>query len=83
MSGGATMVRAGWLTTGKMVIYPIRDAIDAEGRQLLNWVFEIQSETYRSRRDWNLPGKAEDVLPLSRPPIPPAPPGAPFKDAPP
>ncbi|MEN3297741.1 MAG: 5-methylphenazine-carboxylate 1-monooxygenase, partial [Burkholderiales bacterium] len=26
---GASMVRAGWLSVGKMVIYPIRDAIDA------------------------------------------------------
>ncbi len=60
---GATLARVGWLATGKMVIYPIRDAIDAEGRQLLNWVFEIETDTHRSRRDWNLPGKVEDVLP--------------------
>lgn len=60
---GATLARVGWLATGKMVIYPIRDAIDAEGRQLLNWVFEIETGTYRSRRDWNLPGSVEDVLP--------------------
>ncbi len=34
---GATMVRAGWLSVGKMVIYPIRNAIDghrAPARQL-------------------------------------------------
>ena len=60
---GATLARVGWLATGKMVIYPIRNAIDAEGRQLLNWVFEIETDTYRSRRDWNLPGSIEDVLP--------------------
>ncbi len=60
---GATLARVGWLSTGKMVLYPIRNAIDAEGRQLLNWVFEIESETHRSRRDWNLPGRVEDVLP--------------------
>ncbi|MBD0270301.1 MAG: flavin-dependent oxidoreductase [Acetobacteraceae bacterium] len=60
---GATLARVGWLATGKMVIYPIRNAIDAEGRQLLNWVFEIETDTYRSRRDWNLPGDVEDVLP--------------------
>jgi len=35
--GGATMVRAGWLATGKMVIYPIRT--HADGTQLVNWVF--------------------------------------------
>jgi 2-polyprenyl-6-methoxyphenol hydroxylase-like FAD-dependent oxidoreductase len=60
---GATMARVGWLATGKMVLYPIRNAIDAEGRQLLNWVFEIETDTHRSRRDWNLPGRVEDVLP--------------------
>jgi 2-polyprenyl-6-methoxyphenol hydroxylase-like FAD-dependent oxidoreductase len=60
---GATMARVGWLATGKMVLYPIRSAIDAEGRQLLNWVFEIETGTYRSRRDWNLPGDVGDVLP--------------------
>ena len=41
--GGATMATAGWLEIGKMVIYPIRNQFDAEGRQLINWVAEIQS----------------------------------------
>jgi 5-methylphenazine-1-carboxylate 1-monooxygenase len=59
---GANMVRAGWLATGKMVIYPIRNAIDAEGRQLVNWVAEIETPTYRAR-DWNRPGKLDDFLP--------------------
>ena len=49
---GASMVRAGWLATGKMVIYPIRDAVDADGRQLVNWVAEIETPHHR-RRDWN------------------------------
>lgn len=31
---GASMVRAGWLANGKMVIYPIRDLGD--GKQLIN-----------------------------------------------
>ncbi|MBD0275631.1 MAG: FAD-dependent monooxygenase, partial [Acetobacteraceae bacterium] len=60
---GATLARVGWLATGKMVIYPIRNAIDAEGRQLLNWVFEVETDTYRARRDWNRPGEVRDVLP--------------------
>jgi len=42
LSGGS-MVRAGWLSVGKMVIYPIRDNIDAEGNQLVNWVAEIHA----------------------------------------
>jgi len=34
---GASMTRAGWLSHGKMVIYPIREAGD-DGLQLVNWV---------------------------------------------
>lgn len=59
---GASLTRIGWLATGKMVIYPIRNAIDAQGRQLVNWVFEIETPTHRPRRDWNLPGRVEEVL---------------------
>jgi 2-polyprenyl-6-methoxyphenol hydroxylase-like FAD-dependent oxidoreductase len=62
---GANMVRAGWLATGKMVIYPIRNAIDAEGRQLVNWVAEIETPNHR-QRDWNRPGELDDVLPPLR-----------------
>ncbi|MFL5082457.1 MAG: flavin-dependent oxidoreductase [Microvirga sp.] len=59
---GANMVRAGWLATGKMVIYPIRAAVDTEGRQLVNWVAEIETPHHR-RRDWNRPGNLDDFLP--------------------
>ena len=58
---GASMVRAGWLAKGKMVIYPIRDNIDAEGRQLMNWVAEIETPHHRSR-DWNRRGRIEDFI---------------------
>jgi len=58
---GASLVRAGWLATGKMVIYPIRDAIDGAGRQLVNWVVEIETPHYK-RRDWNRPGRLEDFI---------------------
>jgi 2-polyprenyl-6-methoxyphenol hydroxylase-like FAD-dependent oxidoreductase len=60
---GATMVRAGWFTPGKMVIYPIRERIDADGRQLINWVAEIESPQHLTRRDWNRVGRLEDFLP--------------------
>ena len=56
---GRSYVRAGWLSHGKLVIYPIRDAIDREGRQLINWVAEIETPHYK-RRDWNRPGRLED-----------------------
>jgi 2-polyprenyl-6-methoxyphenol hydroxylase-like FAD-dependent oxidoreductase len=58
---GASMVRAGWLEGGKMVIYPIRDNIDAEGRQLVNWVAEVQTPTHKMF-DWNRAGKLEDFI---------------------
>jgi 2-polyprenyl-6-methoxyphenol hydroxylase-like FAD-dependent oxidoreductase len=57
---GASMVRAGWLSHGKMVIYPIRRA-GADGLQLINWVAEIETENYR-KRDWNRSGSLEDFI---------------------
>jgi len=58
---GASMTRAGWLATGKMVIYPIRNDIDGEGRQLLNWVAEIETPDYK-RWDWNRPAQVGDFI---------------------
>jgi len=57
---GASMVRAGWLSHGKMVIYPIR-AADADGLQLMNWVAEIETPVHR-KRDWNRPGSIDDFI---------------------
>jgi 2-polyprenyl-6-methoxyphenol hydroxylase-like FAD-dependent oxidoreductase len=58
---GASMVRAGWLDSGKLVIYPIRNAIDSQGRQLVNWVAEIAGPM-RAERDWNRAGSVEDFI---------------------
>jgi 5-methylphenazine-1-carboxylate 1-monooxygenase len=58
---GASMVRAGWLATGKMAIYPIRNDIDGEGRQLVNWVAEIETPRHQAR-DWNRRGALADFL---------------------
>jgi len=60
MLSGASMVRAGWLSHGKMVIYPIRPA-GADGLQLINWVAEIETPVHR-RRDWNRSGSLEDFI---------------------
>jgi 5-methylphenazine-1-carboxylate 1-monooxygenase len=60
MLSGASMVRAGWLSHGKMVIYPIRHA-GADGLQLINWVAEIETPVYR-KRDWNRPGSIDDFI---------------------
>jgi 2-polyprenyl-6-methoxyphenol hydroxylase-like FAD-dependent oxidoreductase len=59
---GASMVRAGWLSVGKMVIYPIRDNVDGKGNQLVNWVAEIECPQ-PARRDWNGKGRLEDFYP--------------------
>jgi 2-polyprenyl-6-methoxyphenol hydroxylase-like FAD-dependent oxidoreductase len=60
---GASMVRAGWLSVGKMVIYPIRDNVDGKGNQLVNWVAEIECPQ-PARRDWNGKGRLEDFYPV-------------------
>ncbi|HEV7876699.1 flavin-dependent oxidoreductase [Bradyrhizobium sp.] len=60
MLSGASMVRAGWLSHGKMVIYPIR-AAGADGLQLVNWVAEIETPVHR-KRDWTRPGSIDDFI---------------------
>jgi 2-polyprenyl-6-methoxyphenol hydroxylase-like FAD-dependent oxidoreductase len=57
---GASLTRAGWLSHGKMVIYPIREAGD-DGLQLVNWVAEIETPVHR-RRDWNRAGTLDDFI---------------------
>ncbi|MCP9977433.1 FAD-dependent monooxygenase [Actinomadura madurae] len=44
-----------------MVVYPIRDDIDGQGRQLINWVAELKTPQ-RGDRDWNRDGRIEDVI---------------------
>jgi 2-polyprenyl-6-methoxyphenol hydroxylase-like FAD-dependent oxidoreductase len=58
---GASMLRAGWLATGKLVHYPIRSNIDGEGRQLVNWLWEIETPQHK-RWDWNRPARVEDFI---------------------
>jgi 2-polyprenyl-6-methoxyphenol hydroxylase-like FAD-dependent oxidoreductase len=55
------MTRAGWHAHGKMVIYPIRNDVDADGHQLINWVAEVTTPRYE-RRDWNRTGRIEDFI---------------------
>jgi 2-polyprenyl-6-methoxyphenol hydroxylase-like FAD-dependent oxidoreductase len=56
---GASMVRVGWLATGKLVVYPIRNYIDSRGSQLLNWVAELETPEHVAR-DWNRRGRLSD-----------------------
>ncbi len=58
---GASMVRAGWLKTGKLVHYPIRNNIDPQGRQLVNWLWEIETPDYKPW-DWNRTARVEDFI---------------------
>jgi len=56
---GASMTRAGWLATGKLVHYPIRN--HADGTQLVNWLWEIETPEYK-RWDWNRAAKVDDFI---------------------
>ena len=56
---GHSYMRGGWLTHGKMVIYPIRN--HADGTQLINWVAEIETPRH-DRQDWNKVGRLEDFI---------------------
>jgi 2-polyprenyl-6-methoxyphenol hydroxylase-like FAD-dependent oxidoreductase len=58
---GESFVRAGWLESGKMIIYPIRNRLDAQGRQLISWVGEFYTPKYK-RRDWNRAGNLDDFI---------------------
>jgi 2-polyprenyl-6-methoxyphenol hydroxylase-like FAD-dependent oxidoreductase len=60
LSGGS-MVRAGWLATGKLVAYPIRDNVDGNGNQLVNWLAEVEGPQ-RVQRDWTRRGLLEDFI---------------------
>lgn len=58
---GKSYMRVGSIKTGKMVIYPIVDNIDAQGRQLVNWMAEIEGDDH-AMNDWNTGGKVEDFI---------------------
>ena len=48
-----------------LIAYPIRDAIDSAGNQLINWVAEIEREV-AAPVDWSKPGRLEDFYPTYR-----------------
>ena len=58
---GKSYIRIGSIDTGKMVIYPIVDNIDAQGMQLVNWVAETQ-RAGDTMNDWNRTGSGADFL---------------------
>jgi 2-polyprenyl-6-methoxyphenol hydroxylase-like FAD-dependent oxidoreductase len=60
---GRSYLRIGSIRTGKIVIYPIIDNVDDEGRQLINWTTEIETNS-PEQNDWNKPGRLEDFIHL-------------------
>jgi 2-polyprenyl-6-methoxyphenol hydroxylase-like FAD-dependent oxidoreductase len=60
---GRSYIRVGSILTGKIVVYPIIDDVDGEGRQLINWMAEIKGNTLE-KNDWNQAGKLEDFFSL-------------------
>ena len=58
---GASMIRAGWFAHAKIVLYPIRHNVDAEGRQLVNWVVEIATPRYEGW-NWSRPATLDDFI---------------------
>ena len=61
IASGASMMRIGWHHPAKVLLYPIRNNIDAEGRQLVNWVIDIETPEY-AKNDWNRPGNLDDFI---------------------
>ena len=61
---GRSIVRIG-ARHSTLIIYPIRNSIDAAGNQLVNWVAEIEREV-AVPVDWSKPGRLEDFYPVYR-----------------
>lgn len=60
--GGASMAYLGTNEHGKLVVYPIRNNVDADANQLLNWVIEVQRPTEHMQRDWTQRARVEDFI---------------------
>jgi 2-polyprenyl-6-methoxyphenol hydroxylase-like FAD-dependent oxidoreductase len=60
---GRSYLRIGTIATGKMVIYPIVGKYDDQGRQLVNWVAEIQRDD-APMNDWNTKADLADFMPV-------------------
>lgn len=58
---GANTIRAGWMDVGKIMVYPIRNNIDGQGTQLMNWVATLERPKPDSY-DWNKPARLEDFF---------------------
>jgi 5-methylphenazine-1-carboxylate 1-monooxygenase len=59
---GATMAYAGWLETGKVIFYPVRESVGADGLQDINWLCEFYTPPRDPSGDWSRPGDIADFL---------------------
>jgi 5-methylphenazine-1-carboxylate 1-monooxygenase len=60
--GGHSILHIGDPRISTMIIYPIADDFEGSGKQLINWVVEVEGE--ETIEDWNQIGSIEDVIPL-------------------
>lgn len=60
---GANTARIGWMNVGKLMVYPIRDNVDGQGSQLMNFVATLERPRPDSY-DWNAKGRLEDFFPV-------------------
>jgi 2-polyprenyl-6-methoxyphenol hydroxylase-like FAD-dependent oxidoreductase len=58
---GASMLRVGWYSSGKLTIYPCRANVDGEGKQLMNWIAAVETDRHIDR-DWGRQGRLEDFI---------------------
>jgi 5-methylphenazine-1-carboxylate 1-monooxygenase len=56
---GRSSIRMGRISTGKLVLYPIREF--ADGTQLLNWAVEVLMDV-RKENDWGSRGRVDDFI---------------------
>ncbi len=59
---GATHFYLGTYETGKLVMYPVRNDIDGQGTQLINWVIEVSRPADKLLRDWNRRSSVEEFI---------------------
>ncbi len=59
---GSSIARVGAMHA-TIIMYPIRDNVDDEGNQLVNWVVEVDSQS-AVKADWNGVARLEDFYPI-------------------
>jgi 2-polyprenyl-6-methoxyphenol hydroxylase-like FAD-dependent oxidoreductase len=59
---GHTILHIGDPRISSMVVYPIAEDFEGSGKQLVNWVVEVEAE--ETIEDWNQLGTVDDILPL-------------------